>query len=162
MGVWKKGGPTVRQLDSRTNKLGRSLPPLHRTAVPPLLEGRTQAEGPVALEGRPLLRDRVVDPQDHDSEHVHPRSGAEGLARGPDVQGIIPRIAVPLHGARVVPRHTHVIEQGALDGRETGRQEGQATVQQGKRSSALPTAIRVPSSRSSCTQVMLAERHSLL
>ena len=130
-GVRKKGGPTVRQLDSRTTKLGRSLPPHHRTAVPPLLERRTQAQGPVALECRPLLGDRVVQPQDHDVEHVHPGRGAEGLGSGSGRSGDRrPCRGCHLTVLAVVPRHAHVVEQRAFDGREADRQEAQPAIQQ--------------------------------
>src|SRR6266571_2435828 len=89
------------------------------------LERRTEAHRPVGALARPVERLGVIEPQDHESQHVHADRAAEAAHRRPHVGGTLTGAAVPLHDAVVVPGDAGVVEERALDRREADREEAE-------------------------------------
>ncbi len=87
------------------------------------LERRTQTDGPVALRHRPVDRLRVIEPQDHQAQHVDPNRAAPAAQRRPNQQGVVAGRPSELHGRPLAPRHAGVVEQRRLDGREADWEE---------------------------------------
>src|SRR5206468_10507571 len=108
----------------RRNKIGNRRGP-DKWLDDAKLERRAEAHRPVGALARPVERLGVVEPHDYESEQVHANRAAPAAHRRADVGGALPRAAVPLHGAVLVPGEADVVKEGALDRREAERQEAE-------------------------------------
>src|SRR5258705_4139323 len=87
------------------------------------LERRTEADGPIGLVALPIERLGVIEPQDHQPEHVHPNRAAPALERRPHQHEIIGGGPAALDDRALVPRYAGIVEQRRFDGREADREE---------------------------------------